>query len=283
MCPSAPSRALPARVQQVGAVADVRGSRAGRRSRARRARRRRRRAGPRRSASPCPIAFSKIDGFDVTPEMPSSTIRRSSAPLSISWREMLSSQIDWPWASISCRWFVMSVSFWSSEGRLEGEHLVESALVALGARERSSRGSGRSARARARRRSRARRGRSRWRRRPPWLCRALNESWQTAARTPRTLFAAIAAPAPDPHRSTPASARPLVDRVAALGRAIGVVVRRVGVVDARGRATSCPPLAQMLDHAAAHAAPLRDRRRLRRASLSPPAGARARRPRRPAT
>src|ERR1700712_2120913 len=66
--------------------------------------------------------------------MPSSSISCFRVPPSSSWREMLSSQIDWPAASISCRWFVMSVSF-CSEGRLEGEHLVESALMALRARE----------------------------------------------------------------------------------------------------------------------------------------------------
>ena len=82
------------------------------------------------------IAFSKIDGLDVTPQIPSSSIRRASLPSSSSCGEMLSIQIDWPRASISRRWFsCQSVSLWSPESGLERENRAEAAAVALGAGE----------------------------------------------------------------------------------------------------------------------------------------------------
>jgi len=39
-------------------------------------------------------------------------------------------------------------------------------------------------------------------------CRAVKMSWHSAARTPRTLLAAMETPAPLPQMITPASARP---------------------------------------------------------------------------
>ena len=47
------------------------------------------------------MAFSKMLGFDVTPLSPSSSIRRRRIPSSSNCRLMLSSQIDWPSASMS--------------------------------------------------------------------------------------------------------------------------------------------------------------------------------------
>src|SRR3954463_13115528 len=49
-----------------------------------------------------------IVGLEVTPETPSSLMRRSSSPSSMSAREMLSSQTACPSASISLRWFAIS-------------------------------------------------------------------------------------------------------------------------------------------------------------------------------
>src|SRR4051794_8213817 len=75
-------------------------------------------------------------GFEVTPVMPSSSTSERSLPSSSSSREMLSSQIDWPCASISRRWFVaIGIGLpWSLGGHaraLQRQHLAEPPLVAI--------------------------------------------------------------------------------------------------------------------------------------------------------
>src|SRR5689334_5336841 len=50
-------------------------------------------------SSELPIAFSKIDGFDVTPLTPSSSISRLRSPLAMKPRARKSSQIAWPCCS----------------------------------------------------------------------------------------------------------------------------------------------------------------------------------------
>ena len=62
------------------------------------------------------MAFSKIVGFEVTPLMPSSAIRRASLPESSSSRLMLSSQIDWPSARMASSGLPMCGSPWSRVG-----------------------------------------------------------------------------------------------------------------------------------------------------------------------
>ena len=70
------------------------------------------------------MAFSKIVGFEVTPLMPSSAIRRASLPESSSSRLMLSSQIDWPSSWMASSGLPM---LWLSlvEGRLHRTHQCE--------------------------------------------------------------------------------------------------------------------------------------------------------------
>src|SRR3954471_6988561 len=55
-------------------------------------------------------------GFEVTPLMPSSLMRRSSSPSSSRAREMLSSQTAWPSAWISRRWFAMVRGYPAARG-----------------------------------------------------------------------------------------------------------------------------------------------------------------------
>src|SRR3954463_1278298 len=53
-------------------------------------------------ASPSASAFWKIVGFEVTPTTASSSIIRFSSPVSISGRESVSNQTDWPRSLSSC-------------------------------------------------------------------------------------------------------------------------------------------------------------------------------------
>ena len=67
------------------------------------------------------MAFSKIVGFEVTPLMPSSAIRRASLPESSSSRLMLSSQMDWPSARMASSGLLM-VAPWSRVGYIVPSH-----------------------------------------------------------------------------------------------------------------------------------------------------------------
>src|ERR1700737_1627562 len=61
-------------------------------------------------SSELPIAFSKIDGFDVTPLTPSVSISFCRSPLVTKPRARKSSQTDWPGFSSALTGFMMSVS-----------------------------------------------------------------------------------------------------------------------------------------------------------------------------
>src|SRR4051794_20518094 len=74
------------------------------------------------------MAFSKMVGFEVTPLMPSSAIRRASVPESSSSRLMLSSQIDWPSARMASSGLPMSCGS-LVEGRVHGTHREQPLLL----------------------------------------------------------------------------------------------------------------------------------------------------------
>ncbi len=74
------------------------------------------------------MAFSKMVGFEVTPLMPSSAIRRASVPESSSSRLMLSSQIDWPSARMASSGLPMSV-WLPGRGRVHRTHREQALLL----------------------------------------------------------------------------------------------------------------------------------------------------------
>src|ERR1700757_4249233 len=57
-----------------------------------------------------PIAFSKIDGLDVTPLTPSLSISFLKSPLAMKPRARKSSQTDWPWVSRDLTGFMVVLS-----------------------------------------------------------------------------------------------------------------------------------------------------------------------------
>src|SRR5258708_33205999 len=61
-------------------------------------------------SSELPIAFSKIEGFDVTPLTPSLSISFFRSPLAMKPRARKSSQTDWPCFSSSLTGFMMPCS-----------------------------------------------------------------------------------------------------------------------------------------------------------------------------
>src|ERR1700738_988958 len=61
-------------------------------------------------SSELPIAFSKIEGFEVTPLTPSLSISFCRSPLRTKPRARKSSQIDWPWFSSALTGFMMPCS-----------------------------------------------------------------------------------------------------------------------------------------------------------------------------
>src|SRR5216683_219804 len=70
-----------------------------------------------------PIAFSKIDGFDVTPLTPSVSISFFRSPLATKLRARKSSQTAWPWFSSALTGFMMPCSVragpFSASGNLQ--------------------------------------------------------------------------------------------------------------------------------------------------------------------
>src|SRR5215216_5516906 len=62
-------------------------------------------------SSELPIAFSKIEGFDVTPLTPSVSISALRSPLATKPRARKSSQIAWPWFSSALTGFMGPVLF----------------------------------------------------------------------------------------------------------------------------------------------------------------------------
>src|SRR5512138_662433 len=74
-------------------------------------------------SSELPIAFSKIEGFDVTPLTPSLSIRALRSPLATKPRARKSSQIAWPWFSSVLTGFMGPVLF----GRFLGSRQLSGA------------------------------------------------------------------------------------------------------------------------------------------------------------
>src|SRR5712664_2661414 len=76
-----------------------------------------------------PIAFSKIEGFDVTPLTPSLSISLFRSPLTTKPRARKSSQTDWPCCSSALTGFMMPCSVRASRYRFQHPALAGGAIL----------------------------------------------------------------------------------------------------------------------------------------------------------